>query len=66
MVVNQETIERARPFMTKAITENNATNLGRIFEAAYPVNEPIAETGRVTPLMYCCALGGTECINRIL
>ena len=66
MVVNQESIDRAKPFMTKAITENNATNLGRIFEAAYPVNEPIAETGRVTPLMYCCALGGTECINRIL
>ena len=57
MVTSQESISRAKPFMTKAIIENNATNLGRIFDADYPINEPIADIGRVTPLMNCLALG---------
>ena len=57
MVVNQESINRAKPFMSKAILENNVTNLGRIFDASYPVNEPISESGKVTPLMNCLALG---------
>ena len=43
--------------MTKAIIENNARNLGKIFDADYPVNEPIADIGGVTPLMNCLALG---------
>ena len=57
MVTSQDSINRAKPFMTKAIIENNVTNLGAIFDASYPINEPIAETGRVTLLMNCLALG---------
>ena len=66
MVVNQESINRAKPFMTKAILENNVSNLAKIFEAEYPVNEPIAETGKVTPLMNCLALGQPDCLKAIL
>ena len=66
MVVSQESINKAKPFMTQAIQQNNTGNIRRIFEASFPVNEPIAETGGITPLMYCCALGELDSLEEIL
>ncbi len=39
--VNAESIIRARPFMCKAIIENNIQNMQRIFKANFPIDEPV-------------------------
>ena len=60
--VNPESVIRARPFLCKAIVENNLGNIQRIFKAAYPINEPVSSDLGVTPLMHCCAMGKAECL----
>ena len=34
-------IIRARPFVYKAIAENNVTDLLKLFDAGFPLNEPV-------------------------
>ena len=58
--VNPESVIRAKPFMCKAIQENNVENMVRIFKAKFPIDEPVESNGGATSLMHCCAMGKVE------
>ena len=52
-----ESVIRAKAFLIKAITSNDIKTIEKIFNAKYPINEPIQAFLLTTPLMHCAALG---------
>ena len=57
---------RAKAFLIKAIGNNELQTIERIFNARYPIDEPVQAFCMTTPLMHCAALGQPEALEIIL
>ena len=57
---------RARAFLIKAIENNELNTMERIFNANYPIDEPVQETIKTTPLMHAACKGQREGLESIL
>ena len=56
---------RARPYLFKAIKENNMQNLAALFQAGFPLWETVQHPG-ITALMLAASIGTPECCQLIL
>jgi len=50
-------VVRAKAFLIKAIAANDTSTIERIFNAKYPIDEPVQAFSLTTPLMHCAAMG---------
>ena len=67
MVENKaQSVLRARPFLIKAIENNELNTMERIFNANYPIDEAVQETLKTTPLMHAACKGQKEGLDSIL
>lgn len=56
---------RARPYLFKAIKENNMQNLAALFQAGFPLDEFVAHPS-ITALMLAASIGTPASIQLIL
>ena len=61
-----ESVLRAKQFLVKAIQKNDTKTLERILKAGYPIEEPMEEFGRKTPLMFAVSVGEPEIVEMLL
>lgn len=62
---DEATINRAKQFLYRAITEDRLDNIKKILSAQFPIEEEVGPGG-LTLMMHCAQFGSVQCLEILL